>query len=174
MNEIPHIHIIMYHHIFGDLINTQNSKNKLGHETYNFIDDSTNVIYSKSPKDIEKYLNDFYIILDIIYSINKLKINNDKTEFLIVCKNRYRKDTKNIIMRADNHIVKQVDKIKILGFYIQSNLSNHSQIQKLISNLSNRLYNIKKIGSKTKFNSRLVLIKSIILEKNKLYTSPLN
>ena len=75
-------------------------------------------------------------------------------------------------MRADNHIVKQVDKIKILGFYIQSNLSNHSQIQKLISNLSNRLYNVKKIGSKTKFSSRLILIKSIILRKIN-YTLPL-
>ena len=92
-------------------------------------------------------------------------LTKKKTEIMIVCKNKHRKHTKNIQMYADNYKVKHVGKVKILGFHIQSNLHNDAQIGKTISNINNRLYNIKKLGNQTKFKTRRTLVKSIVIRK---------
>ena len=55
---------------------------------------------------------------DLINKANKIKIN------------------------AAGYGVNQVQKVKILDFYIQSNLQNNSQINKIISNINNQLFNI--------------------------------
>ena len=115
----------------------------MGHETINFVDDSTNLIFTKNIVEMEKYLNNFYVLLESVYNINKLSINKTKTEFMFVCKDRFRKSTKNIKLNAGGHEVKQVSIVKILGFKIQHNLQNSSQINGLISNSNNRLFNIK-------------------------------
>ena len=52
-------------------------------------------------------------------------------------------------MYAAGYEVKQVSKVKILGHIIQSNLHNDKQIGKIISNINNDLFNIKKLGNKT-------------------------
>ena len=100
-----------------------------------------------------------------MYNINKLAINKDKTEMMIVCKNRFRKKTNKITMKASDKTVKQVKKVKILGYTIQSNLKNDTQIGNTISNLNNRLYNIKKLGTKTKTETRAMLVKSLVIGK---------
>ena len=86
---------------------------------------------------------------------------------MIIYKNKQRKDTNKITMKANNYIVKQVNKVIILGYTIQSNLKNDAQINKLISNLNNRMYIIKKLGNKTTKNTRLMLIKSKVIGKLK-------
>ena len=70
--------------------------NDISHTTVNFVDDSTNIISSSQTNEIADYTNKFYRLLEAVYNINKLKINNDKTELMVVCKPKYRKDTKNI------------------------------------------------------------------------------
>ena len=135
------------------------------HSTINFVDDSTNLIMTKDPKILQNYLDNFYLLLRNVYNTNKLIINRDKTEIMIACKNRHRKMTKNIQMYADEFKVKQVNQVKILGFLIQSNLHNDSQIGKTISNINNRLYNIKNLGNQTQFKTRRTLVKSIVIGK---------
>ena len=44
-------------------------------------------------------------------------------------------------------------------------MKNNSQINMLISKLSNRLFNIKKISNKTTHKSRIQLVKSIVIGK---------
>ena len=53
-------------------------------------------------------------------------------------------------MNACGHKVKQVSQVKILGHIIQSNLRNNKQTNKIISNINNRLYNIKNWAIKLK------------------------
>merc|ERR1712240_534225 len=135
------------------------------HSTINFVDDSTNLIMTKEPKTLQTYLNNFYLLLQNVYNTNKLIINQEKTEIMIVCKNKHRKNTKDIQMYADTYKVKQVDKVKILGIQIQSNLHNDAQITRTISKINNRLYNIRKLGNQTKFKTRRTLVKSIVIGK---------
>ena len=70
-----------------------------------------------------------------------------------------------IKLNAGGHEVKQVSMVKILGFKIQHNLQNSSQVNGLISNLNNRLYNIRKLASNTTIKSRLILTKAIVIGK---------
>ena len=84
---------------------------------------------------------------------------------MIVCKNCFRKTTKNIQMYASGYKVNQVPKVKILGHIIQSNLRNDKQINKTISNINNHLYNIKKLGTQTQIKSRTILVKAIVRGK---------
>ena len=68
-------------------------------------------------------------------------------------------------MYASCYKEKQVAHVKILGHIIQSNLQNERQINKTVANINNRLFNIKKLGNKTKFKSRIILVKLIIIRK---------
>ena len=77
--------------------------------------DSTNVISFKNTSEIEPYLTQFYELLHHFYNANKLKINPDKTKFLITCKPKYTNIIKNTSFKAQNHIIKQSNVIKILG-----------------------------------------------------------
>ena len=135
------------------------------HSTINFVDDSTNLIMTKDPKILQNYLDNFHLLLRNVYNTNKLIINQEKTEIMIACKNRHRKLTKNIQMYANEFKIKQVNQVKILGYLIQSNLHNDLQIGKTISNINNRLYNIKKLENQTQFKTRRRLVKSIVISK---------
>ena len=111
-------------------------------------------------------------MLEAIYTINKLAINRDKTELMIICRKRMQKYTNKTSMKASNYQVKQVKQVKILGYIIQSNLKNKVHINKIISNLTNRIHNIKRLGNKTLTKMRKSLVKALVIGKLN-YTLPL-
>ena len=96
-NEIPMIHTLMNDEIFTTITGKATIDTKeIEHLTVNFVDDSTNLIISKDTTKLQTYLNNFYILLQKVYHTNKLIINQEKTELMIICKNKDRKTTKNI------------------------------------------------------------------------------
>ena len=166
MNEIPLLHTLMHSPLYTALTNHQPTTTKnINHCTVNFVDDSTNIISTTKTEDMQEYINKFYNLLEAVHNINKIKINNDKTELMIICKNRFRKETKNIQMTASGHKVKQVSKVKILGYTMQSNLHHDKHIALITSNINNRLHNTKKLASHTTIKSRLILTKGIVIGK---------
>merc|ERR1712240_523038 len=173
-NEIPQLHTLMQDSIYTEItgmpiINTKG----IEHLTVNFVDDSTNLIITKDVTKLQTSLNGFYILLQKVYNTNKLIINQEKTELMLICNNKDRKTTRNIQMYAGKYRVQQVDKVKVLGYHIQSNLHNDAQVAKTIANINNRIYNIRKLGNKTKFETRRTLAKAIIIGKLN-YTLPLH
>lgn len=115
-NEIPHIHTLMQKQIFTTLTNLPiTTSTNIEHTTINFVDDSTNIISTPQVLEIQDYINKFYSLLENIYDTNKLTINKEKTELMIVCKNKHRKQTKSIQMYANGYKVNQVQQAKILG-----------------------------------------------------------
>merc|ERR1712240_202393 len=130
-NEIPQIHTLMQDNIYTEItgmpiINAKGIK----HLTVNFVDDSTNLIITKDATKLQTYLKGFYILLQKVYHTNKLIINQEKTKLMVICKNKDRKATKSIQMYAGKYRVKQVDKVKVLGYQIQSNLHNDAQVNR--------------------------------------------
>ena len=105
------------------------------------------------------------MLLEAVYDINKLKINNDKTELMVICKPKYRKDTKSIKITASGHKVKQVNKAKILGYTMLNNLNHDKHISTITSNINHRLFNIKKLTQHTTVQSRKILVKAIVIGK---------
>ena len=87
----------MSHEIFYKLTSTPTTLyNDIKHTTVNYVDDSTSTISSKTPTQLQTYLDDYYKLLESYYNINFLKINPDKTKFIITCKPTHRQDTKDI------------------------------------------------------------------------------
>ena len=136
-NEIPLLHTLMNNDIFTKLTGLPlTTSTNIEHNTVNFVDDSTNIISTTNGPEIQDYIDKFYSLLEVVYNANKLIINKEKTELMIICKNQYRKLTKNIQMYASGYKVNQVQKVKILGHIIQSNLHNDKQINKTLQVLT--------------------------------------
>merc|ERR1712208_112607 len=102
-NKIPQLHTLMNKEIYTQLTqHQQTTSTNINHTTINFVDDSTNIISTANTHEIQDYINKFYRLLEAVYNINILKINNDKMELLIVCKPKYRTNTK----KPTNHRIR--------------------------------------------------------------------
>ena len=105
---------------------------QISHEIVSYVDDSTNIISCNDVNTLQTYINDFYLLLEGYYNINYLKINADKSTLLITCKPRFRQYTKDLTLQAKNYIIKQSQKIKILGVYFNTGLENTNNINNII------------------------------------------
>ena len=65
------------------------------HHTIQYVDDSTNIISSNDVEKLQKYINNYFLVIESFYNINKLLINSDKSKLLISCKPKYHKFTEN-------------------------------------------------------------------------------
>ena len=70
----------MHNDIYTALTKHQpTTTNNINHCTVNFVDNSTNIFSTNKVEDMQEYINKFYNLLEPVYNINKLKINNEKT-----------------------------------------------------------------------------------------------
>ena len=86
VKEIPDLHKLIYDPMFKTITNKNTKYEYKGaeHETHNYIDDSNNVIIFKDHSHIKHYLEDYYTLIHEFYTINKLKINLDKTKNFVI------------------------------------------------------------------------------------------
>ena len=78
--------------------------------------------------------------------MSTLLLNADKTKLLITCKPKYRNSTTNITLQANQYIIKQSNKIKVLGIFITSGLTNTATINNVISKVNFRLSILKEVS----------------------------
>ena len=72
----------------------------------------------------------------------------------------HRQDTKDIIIHAGKYIIKQSDKLKILGVYITSGLDQTPNVNNIISKVNNRINILNKITKYTNIKTSLILYNS--------------
>ena len=123
----------------------------------------TNIISCKDVTFFNCYLTDFYCLLFNFYNVNKLKINSDKTEILVTCKNHYRTLSDNITFDADGFVINQSDHITILGYKILKKLQNDKQINLAIKSCYYKLHCLTQVGKYLNFKTRLQLTNSVII-----------
>ena len=114
---------------------------------------------------MKEYLENYFILLEKFYNINKVKLNNDKTKLTIVHKNNMLNTFKNFSFKAGNEVIKNKNAIKILGTIIQSDLKLDKSINKLSSQMHNRIFNIKKITPFTDFAARSKFLNGFVMGK---------
>ena len=165
-NEIPLIYKLLntklYKNITGENINK--FKN-IEHLTVNFVDDSNNIITFQDQNQIKNYLESYYKLIHNFYNINKLKINADKTNLLLIYKDKYKQTLNNFHFKAEQFKIFSKNTIKILGFYIQSDLKYETEINKLVSTLHNRINTIRQISKYTDFKTRLKFLNANVMSK---------
>ena len=104
----------------------------MDHIIINYVDDSTNIISSDNKDQLQKYIDQYYILLTNYYDINYLKINLDKLTLLVTTKPSNRQMTQDIKLTAGDYTIEQSDRIKILGLYFTNGLDNPPNISKTI------------------------------------------
>ena len=105
------------------------------------------------------------MLLAKYYNINKLRINNDKNKMIIINKPKWDNIFKNFSFRAGGEVVYVKPKIKVLGIWFQNDLKMDAQVNKLASNLHNRINSITKIKKYTNFKTRLNFLNAYVIGK---------
>ena len=125
----------------GKKLNLKNIR----HHITNYVDDNSNIIGFKNHEYMKTYLENYFILLERYYNINKVKLNNDKTKLVIFYKNSMENFFKNFTFKAGGDIIENKFSIKILGTIIQADLKFDKMVNKLSSELHNRIFNIRKL-----------------------------
>merc|ERR1712175_8816 len=144
----------------------------VSHNIIQYVDDTNNIIYGNNINEIEKYTNAYFKLIECFYSINKLKLNPDKTRLMVVCRQNKRDEVKNFVLKAGEYIIQQRDKIKVLGVYFTSGLTNHVNISNIISKVNYRMYVMKEAFNFSNKKSKIIFFKSMVLSVIR-YCSPL-
>ena len=154
-NEIPLLHKLInteiYYKMGGKKINLKN----ISHDTTNFVDDSHSIIGFKDHEKIKIYLEQYFNLLIQFYNINRVKLNTNKTNLMIVSKRKNYNFFKNFTFEAGTDTICNQNSIKILGTIVQNDLNLDKGMNKLTATLHNRIFHIRKVSKFTKFGTRL-------------------
>merc|ERR1712240_844131 len=144
----------------------------IGHSIIQYVDDSNNIIHGSNPKELEVYINSYFKLIEGFYAINSLKLNPDKTRLMFVCKPNRRGEIKNLVLRAGEFIISQKDKIKVLGVFFSSGLTNHVNVSNIISKVNFRMFSMREAFKFSNKKTKIIFFKSMVLSVIR-YCSPL-
>merc|ERR1712240_339477 len=164
INEVTILHKLMGTDLYGRIMKESPFRSEaINHNIILYVDDSNNIIYGNNPKEIEKYTNSYFKLIEGFYAINKLKLNPDKTRVMVVCKPNRREEVKNFVLKAGDYIIEQKDKIKVLGVFFTSGLTNHVNISNIISKVNFRMYSMREAFNFSSKKSKIIFFKSMVL-----------
>ena len=96
---------------------------------------------------------------------NMLKLNEEKTEFIIFGTHQQLKKIQNITIRIGNTNITPVDHVRNLGFTMDMFCKNNWHINHLSSSLYHQLRNIRNIRGKLDFDTAKLVVQALILSK---------
>ena len=111
------------------------------HHTSQYVDDSSNIVGTNDRKDMTKYISQYMNLLEDYYTSNKLKINTEKTTFMVT-KSR----NKNQRMKIDlvnGEVITDDLAIKLLGWWTTPNGSMGHHVNKIRGLVYNALAKLK-------------------------------
>ena len=130
---------------------------EIDHKVTNFVDDSNSVISSKNEDKLKEYLEKYTMIMKIFYSANFLKMNQSKTNIMIIPKRSSEKEWLKETIKTDYEPLKTSATTNILGSVMNNGLTNENEINKLHSQLQNILNCLKTLGKCSTMKIRLQL-----------------
>ena len=112
---------------------------EIEHEVTQFVDNSNSTITFSNNKDIKRYITKYFFLLKIYYNMSKLKINDDKTNMMMINRPKHNNTVKDIQIKTDTDIIKQKEKFKILGWHQVKSLSYKHHLNQVASTISLRI-----------------------------------
>ena len=146
-NEVPRLQKLIENKEWKreNITNEDNNFKVVSHETINYIDNSNSVIKMEDPEQTEKYINEFFKVLQYFYFVMKLKINPDKTNIMIIC--RPNKDKhRNIKLKTITEEIMPKKQIKVLGWTINERLSMDTHANNVLRNINHGLSKVTTIS----------------------------
>ena len=96
---------------------------------------------------------------------NMLKLNDEKTEFIIFWTHQQLAKISDISIKAGSMKIQQVEEVRNVGYFIDRFLKNSVHINKLSAAMFHNLRNIKRIWNKLDFDSTKTVIQALIMSK---------
>ena len=148
-NEIPRLHLVLKNPGMMRMIFQKNviNTNKIEHNVTQFVDDSNSVIIFKDKDQIMEYLNMYFWLLKIYYNMNKLLINDDKTNMLVINNPRHEHTARTIQIQTDIEIIKPKDKFTILGWVVNRRCTYDDHINKISSVIHHRMHRAQELSN---------------------------
>ena len=88
------------------------------HDIVQYVDDSNNSIGANTVKEIKDYTEYYFSLLKVYYKTNRMKLNNDKTIFMIVCNQYVTNKSLEVKLRLNEHEEIENDlAMNILGWW---------------------------------------------------------
>ena len=100
-----------------------------------YADDTTIYVSSKFPSNIQAKLNNDLTSLYRWFSANRLKVNAEKTELIMITPSRKHDIYKDIKVALSGNILQPKEEVKILGVRVNEKLKWDSHTSNLINNL---------------------------------------
>ena len=101
-------------------------------------------------------------------AINKLKLNDDMTKFIIFGTCQQLKKIDHITIRIGNENIVPTEHVRNLGFFMDKLCKSTMHINKLSSSLCHQLKNIQNIRGKCDFEAAKTVVLALILSKARL------
>ena len=135
-----------------------------------FADDSTYSVSNESIHELKVKLSSRYEVMSSYLSNNKLKLNDDKTQLLVMAtRQRQVKSSIDLEITTTNGFIKPVKTAKLLGIDIQDDLKWSQYIllsdSSLVKQLTKRLSALKLISSAAGFKDRLTVTNGLFSSK---------
>ena len=146
-NEVPKIHKILYsHRLMEEILQRRPfNQNNIEHHVAQFVDDSNSIIIFKERKIMKAYLNNYFILLKIYYNLNKLKINDEKTNLMLLNNPRHDNEVKDIVITTDTEIIKPKDKFTILGWVVNKKMDYSDHLNAIASKVHHRINRAREV-----------------------------
>jgi hypothetical protein len=147
-----------------------------GDETVNFVDDSTTVIRAAEPRHLVSLVEKYYGWMRDYFVANYMTINADKTAVMIISLTERAYIRESMEFMLDNFVIKPSQVMKLLGYFLASNLSHETHLltgkDSLIKKLYARVRVLKRMAKFTDENTRR-LIANAIFNGTLTYLMPL-
>lgn len=126
-----------------------------------FADDT--LIYIET-KNIHEGIEKLNFDLNNIYNAlcqNKLKLNVDKTKFLVISNNN-NLDRMPLSININNQVVKPSDQVKYLGIIIDKKLNGKSNVDYVCKKMGTKANALSRLRNKLNYGQKIMIYKSII------------
>ena len=130
-----------------------------------YADDTTLYTSSKHPSNIQVHLNEDLSRLEMWFKENKLTLNTEKSEYMVISNIHLRKRFRNIKIKVGNKLMEDSSAIKILGVTITSNLTWDNHIKNLINNLKYCYRSFRRSCRFLSTDSRKMLYNAVIASR---------
>ena len=165
-NKVPIVHKIMKDPAKYGITNEVKIDNEdINHYVHNFVDDSNSIISGRKEEDIKSYTIKYMKLMKIYYSTNILKMNQLKTNIMIIPKQNSKTEWKKETFQVDGNQLKTNKTIKILGNIMNPQLNNEAEINNLIKSLEYRTTMIRRIKNFTTMITRKKIANAVIIGK---------
>ena len=130
-----------------------------------YADDTTLYVSSKYPGNIQSYLNQDLEHLEEWFRRNKMRLNTDKTDYVLITNNQRRRVFDTIKISLGGKQIEEKENVKILGVTISKDLTWDMHTSNLINTLKYCFYSFSRSCKYLNYDTRIMLYNAVIASR---------